>query len=938
MSQQSSQFGSSFGTSSSSQIPQQTSQACRNPTELQPSNLPEDALERYLLFEERVARIPEMTMDELRQLVYDASINEDATSFQRMIVERGLRKILGLLHPGSIREPKQVQIDTVYAMVFGQSDVLLIARTGEGKSLVFQAFSMLIGRVTLQIVPLSRLGAEQSDDVQRMHETSGIRSIAITAETKEKNPRILEEIAEGKYQHVVLGPEQTSHPEFRSLLRRPGVRDRIGAVVIDEVHLVMKWKDFRPEFVEIRELRILLRRDTVWLGASATVSQETEDFVLKHGGFRAVDKDNRPFYTKVIRSSIDRPDITYVLKKIPRENLGNFDQLFFLLQGGGSRMATLQDMKDHPGDGLSEATPHAIKKTMIFVDGRKHVQNMAETLRSWLIAMTRDCPGPRARRYAIRGHDGGVDVCQTVQTYTSTIAKHDQELRYAEFSQTTSKIRIMVTTTALSTGLNVPDVARVLQWKFPITMDIEDVCQRLGRVGRTPGIGGTAFLFLPYQIDDNTKRTRDAMDANTSQQPASSGRAKRRGPRTHQPPRPSTLRYEIPGESVGGASECEAQSDAAGSQAGDQDDRPADVWTKAELKTRDKIPPVFMRVWNDRYRDGHGRCPRQILNEHLGEARTQYPQDAAPKESCCNHCNPSLYPDALLPPAPPRHEPITRPPKGSRAFIALTHLQSWCSSQAEMMFPGSNRSFEMPSDFFMDDQLLWSVCRSLFGHAKTIDGWQEAVVESMSTRVGLGLIEAWESKHLLPELVKELNRIAPLVYNEATQLREAKAAKARLTVEARHCASTPTPATREVIGPHPQPQSLADILERQSQLQEALDQSARQETLRKRAVANQATLRLRQATQQPTPSQAPPHPPSDDAPNPLIVPGRQAASPPQSPGRSRRQRREAPSGQAIMPGDVADALLTNVCLTTRSGRRRSISAAGRSLYGHPEGR
>ena len=87
MSQQSSQFGSSFGTSSSSQIPQQTSQACRNPTELQPSNLPEDALERYLLFEERVTRIPEMTMDELRQLVYDASINEDATSFQRDLAD-----------------------------------------------------------------------------------------------------------------------------------------------------------------------------------------------------------------------------------------------------------------------------------------------------------------------------------------------------------------------------------------------------------------------------------------------------------------------------------------------------------------------------------------------------------------------------------------------------------------------------------------------------------------------------------------------------------------------------------------------------------------------------------------------------------------------------------------------------------------------------------
>jgi len=53
--------------------------------------------------------------------------------------------------------------------------------------------------------------------------------------------------------------------------------------------------------------------------------------VLDYAGFRIV--GNKLFYTKVIRSSIDRPNITYVLKKIPPKKLGEFDYLYFLLKG-----------------------------------------------------------------------------------------------------------------------------------------------------------------------------------------------------------------------------------------------------------------------------------------------------------------------------------------------------------------------------------------------------------------------------------------------------------------------------------------------------------------------------------------------------------------------------------------------------------------------------
>ena len=157
-----------------------------------------DKQQRIAHFRDRVADIPIVDMPAVQQLVRDARIWEEAVQFHKEIIEQDLRKILDLLHPGAGRRPKEVQIDAVHALIFGQSDVLVIARTAEGKSLVFQAFAMLTGQVTLQIVPLNRLGIEQSDDIERMNrvqvEAGGeagepiVCSVAVTAEEKDRNP------------------------------------------------------------------------------------------------------------------------------------------------------------------------------------------------------------------------------------------------------------------------------------------------------------------------------------------------------------------------------------------------------------------------------------------------------------------------------------------------------------------------------------------------------------------------------------------------------------------------------------------------------------------------------------------------------------------------------------------------------------------------------
>ncbi|KAK3364812.1 hypothetical protein B0T24DRAFT_598148 [Lasiosphaeria ovina] len=65
------------------------------------------------------------------------------------------------------REARKGQIDAVYRLVNEQRDTVLVAATGYGKSAVLYAFSALTNLITVQIVPLTKLGENQRSDIAR---------------------------------------------------------------------------------------------------------------------------------------------------------------------------------------------------------------------------------------------------------------------------------------------------------------------------------------------------------------------------------------------------------------------------------------------------------------------------------------------------------------------------------------------------------------------------------------------------------------------------------------------------------------------------------------------------------------------------------------------------------------------------------------------------
>ncbi len=135
--------------------------------------------------------------------------------------------------------------------MYEMGDIILVTKTDFGKSIIFHAYSVLTGWITIQLVSLSKLGEEQLESI---HQYSGTKPCLVTANTKFQDSVLLSDIQAGVYTHILLDLEQATAPEFQKILQDPSFQRQVGLVAIDECHVLSQWKEFRREYVMIHEL------------------------------------------------------------------------------------------------------------------------------------------------------------------------------------------------------------------------------------------------------------------------------------------------------------------------------------------------------------------------------------------------------------------------------------------------------------------------------------------------------------------------------------------------------------------------------------------------------------------------------------------------------------------------------------------------------------
>lgn len=131
----------------------------------------------------RLQSILQIKLPDLYSIISQAMLEENV-DLQERVIQLYLTRILEFKYPGTYAKPFPEQVGTLRLMIYHKGDTLLIARTGFGKSLIFHAYAILTGKITIQIVPLNTLGDEQARDIGRL---SCAKPCLITAETKQKD-------------------------------------------------------------------------------------------------------------------------------------------------------------------------------------------------------------------------------------------------------------------------------------------------------------------------------------------------------------------------------------------------------------------------------------------------------------------------------------------------------------------------------------------------------------------------------------------------------------------------------------------------------------------------------------------------------------------------------------------------------------------------------
>ena len=189
------------------------------------------------------------------------------------------------------------QEDIVQTALEGR-DVLAVLPTGGGKSVCFQVPALMREGIAIVITPLIAL---MKDQVQNLNDR-GIRALCVHSGMGRREVELtLNNAAYGDFKFLYVSPERLGTRLFRNYLQEMNV----SFIVVDEAHCISQWGyDFRPDYLQIGQIREILDVPVIALTATAT-PQVAEDIMEKLG-----------FEDKcLIKSGFERPNLSYIVRR-----------------------------------------------------------------------------------------------------------------------------------------------------------------------------------------------------------------------------------------------------------------------------------------------------------------------------------------------------------------------------------------------------------------------------------------------------------------------------------------------------------------------------------------------------------------------------------------------------------------------------------------------
>ena len=234
------------------------------------------------------------------------SVADRTVGAMRDQAQQALRRLVG----SDDADFRDGQLEAVEALVARRERVLVVQRTGWGKSAVYFVATVLRRQQgagpTVIVSPLLALMRDQIEAARR----AGITAVTMNSANAEEWGAVRQQLAEDSVDVLLVSPERLNNPRFREE-QLPDLAARCGLLVVDEAHCISDWgHDFRPDYRRIRTLLAGLPADTPVLATTATANERVVHDVVEQlsvgadGSARAVSTIRGPLARASLRLGV----------------------------------------------------------------------------------------------------------------------------------------------------------------------------------------------------------------------------------------------------------------------------------------------------------------------------------------------------------------------------------------------------------------------------------------------------------------------------------------------------------------------------------------------------------------------------------------------------------------------------------------------------------
>jgi ATP-dependent DNA helicase RecQ len=200
------------------------------------------------------------------------------------------------------------QVEAIEALVTRRAKVLVVQRTGWGKSAVYLIATHLLRLAgagpTILISPLLALMRNQL----LMADLVGVRAATINSDNQAEWAAIEDGVEAGRVDLLLISPERLNNERFATRVM-PSLMRAVGLLVIDEAHCISEWgHDFRPDYRRFSRVVAMLPRGVPVLCTTATANDRVVADIVEQLGHGL----------EVIRGPLDRESLRLAVLDLPQ--------------------------------------------------------------------------------------------------------------------------------------------------------------------------------------------------------------------------------------------------------------------------------------------------------------------------------------------------------------------------------------------------------------------------------------------------------------------------------------------------------------------------------------------------------------------------------------------------------------------------------------------